>query len=213
MKLVFLGPPGSGKGTQAAQVAEKCGIPKISIGDMFRQEMNAGTARGKQVGKHMAAGTLVPDGITIRMLTERLRTSDCTAGFVLDGFPRTIEQAQALEQITPIDAAINFVVPEQALIERIAHRLTCNACQAVYNTRTSPPQKEGVCDRCGGALIQRPDQTREAVRTRLAVYNQQTSPLISFYRKKKLLITINANKDIPQVTRTLFKRLEQLECR
>ena len=189
-RLVFLGPPGAGKGTCASRVAEKAGIPQISTGDLLREAVREGTELGKKAKAFMDKGELVPDELVLGLLKERLKKPDCKNGFILDGFPRTLEQARALEGIATIDLVVNLVVPEDIIVARLSTRLICSKCGAIYNTRTLPPKREGVCDRCGGKLYQRDDEKPEVVRKRLEVYRQKTEPLTSYYRERGLLIDI-----------------------
>ena len=186
-KLIFLGPPGAGKGTCASRVGAKMGIPAISTGDLLRAAVKAGTALGKKAKGYMDAGELVPDQLVIDMLKERLAAPDAKNGFILDGYPRTLEQAKALEAITKIDLVINLDVPESIVIMRMSTRVTCKKCGEIYNPRTMPSKTRGVCDKCGGELYQRDDQKPEVVKERMQVYAAKTEPLIGYYRKKGLL--------------------------
>ena len=189
-RLVFLGPPGAGKGTCASRVSAKVGIPSISTGDLLRAAVKEGTELGMKAKGYMDAGNLVPDGLVIDMLKERIAQPDCEKGFILDGFPRTLEQARALEGITPIDLVINMVVPEEIVVARLGTRITCRQCGEIYNTRTLPPKQEGICDKCGGELYQRDDQKPEVIKKRLEVYRKETEPLIQYYREKGILLDI-----------------------
>jgi adenylate kinase len=198
MKLVIFGPQGSGKGTYASRLSPKLGIPHISTGDIFREETKNQTPLGKKVESYMSKGLLVPDEITIQILEERLNKPDCANGFILDGFPRTLNQAKELEKITGIDAVIALSVPEHILLERLASRVSCENCQAIYNLKTLKPKKEGVCDKCEGKLIQRADETPEAIKQRLSQYKTMSEPLIGYYKQKTVVLDIKVDKsDVP----------------
>jgi len=211
MRLIFLGPPGVGKGTHAEDVAKHYGIPKISTGDIFREEMKKGTELGKKVAEFINRGELVPDDITIKILQERISKPDCAKGFILDGFPRTIPQAEALDKIAKIDLVINFTASKEVIIERISGRLTCRKCGAIFHKTSKGlvPKKPGICDYCGGELYQREDQKPEAVKRRLEVYEEQTKPLIDYYRKKGILVDFNAEGEKEEVSKRLFELLEE----
>jgi adenylate kinase len=192
-RMVFLGPPGAGKGTQAARLSRELGIPHISTGDMLRAAVAAKTPLGLAADGHMRSGGLVPDNLVLGILRERIRQPDATAGYVLDGFPRTIAQAEALSTFAEIERVVSFDIPEDLLVRRLSDRWICPKCQSVYNLATQPPKVAGVCDRDGTALIQRPDDRPDAVRVRLKVYLEQTAPLLDFYRKRHLLHPIDAD--------------------
>ncbi len=209
MKLVFLGPPAVGKGTHAGDVAEHYEIPKISTGDMLREEIKKETELGREVKEIIDRGDLIPDDMMVRILKERISQDDCKKGFILDGFPRTIPQAEALEKITHIDLVVNFQASHRTLMERMTNRLTCRKCGAIFNTLFIKPKKEGVCDQCGGELYQREDQKPEAVEKRLRVYKEQTAPLIDYYKEKDLLIDFNAEGPKEDVSKRLFKLLNE----
>jgi adenylate kinase len=193
LRIVFLGPPGAGKGTQAAAVARDLGIPHLSTGDLLRAAVAAGTALGKEADGHMRAGRLVPDDLVLRILQERLGREDARAGFLLDGYPRNEAQARKLGEITPLDAVILFDIPESALVERLTQRRSCPTCGTVYNLRTRPPRVAGRCDNDGATLVERSDDRIEAVQTRLKVYREQTMPLIEYYRSTGRLQSIDAS--------------------
>ena len=195
MKLIFLGPPGAGKGTQAVKIAARFGIAHISTGDMLRAEMREGTELGKAAKGLIDRGELVPDDVILGMVKNRIRQDDCKNGFLFDGFPRTIAQAEALEVISAIDHVINIDVPVETLIRRISGRRMCSACGAGYHVSTYP-QENCVC---GAALYQREDDKEETVRNRLVVYERSTKPLIEYYQQKGLLHTVNGNADIDAV--------------
>ena len=184
MQLILMGPPGAGKGTQAAELIKKYGIPQISTGDMFRAAVKAGTELGKKAEACMKSGALVPDEVTIGIVKERLSQSDCAKGFILDGFPRTVEQADALNNILrdlnkKLDAVLNIHVPAEELIERAVGRRICKGCGATYHVKFNAPKVENTCDKCGGELYQRADDTAETMKNRLSVYEESTSSLLS----------------------------------
>ena len=187
MQLILLGPPGSGKGTYASRLNIRLGIPHISTGDIVRDEIKAGTELGKQIRRYSDRGELVPDEIIIEMLQDRLDRPDCAKGFILDGFPRTIEQADALGKIADIDLVINLNVPDEIIIQRLSNRLVCRRCGAIFNALTLRPKKDLVCDECGGELYTRDDDRPEVIKERLDVYRRETAPLIEHYRNKELL--------------------------
>ncbi|MBI5061744.1 MAG: nucleoside monophosphate kinase [Candidatus Aenigmarchaeota archaeon] len=201
MNLLFFGPPSSGKGTYASGVSPILGIPKISTGDIFRAEIAAGSKLGKSVEKYLKAGELVPDDVTINVIKERLKQKDCKNGFILDGFPRTIEQMKALEKIARIDSVLFFQWPEGVLEKKAIARRTCEKCGKIYNIadikigkyRFPPvaPKKPGICDDCGGKLIQRKDDTLETVRERMRVYDAQSKPLIKYYKEKGIFKVVD----------------------
>jgi adenylate kinase len=201
MNLVLMGLPGAGKGTQAEKIVEHYDIPHISTGDMFRAAIKEGTQLGLKAKSFMDQGNLVPDEVTIGIVRERLNKQDCENGFLLDGFPRTVAQAEALETITKelnkqIDYVINIDVDQSILMERLTGRRICKDCGATYHLVFNPPAKEGVCDKCGGELYQRADDNAETVSTRLSVNVKQSQPLLDFYQEKGYLRNINGNQDI-----------------
>ncbi|HTW39791.1 MAG TPA: adenylate kinase [Thermoplasmata archaeon] len=198
-RIVFLGPPGVGKGTQAARLSRVLGIPHLSTGDLLRAAVRAATPLGKEAQGHMDAGRLVPDDLVLRILTERLAAPDAASGFLLDGFPRNLAQAERLRAITPLDAVLSFELPARLLVERLSGRRICPKCQSVYNLSTQPPQVAGKCDKDGTELIQRPDDLPEAIATRLAVYTEQTAPLLGYYERAGLLRTVDATGDPDEV--------------
>ena len=212
MRLVIFGPPGAGKGTQAKLLSEKLGVPHIATGDMLREAVKAGTRLGRLAKEYMDEGRLVPDEVVIGMVEERLRQPDCSKGFILDGFPRTIEQAEALDSELKklglkLDAVLNLEVGDDEVVKRIALRRTCKSCGAVYHLVFNPPCKEGVCDRCGGELYQRDDDKEEVVRNRLKTYRQQTKPLLEFYRGRNLLRNVNGERPIEDVFKEILGAL------
>lgn len=181
-RLVLLGPPGVGKGTQSSRLARALGVPHLSTGDLLRAAVAARTPLGVAADAHMRAGRLVPDDLVLQILTERLGRPDCRGGFVLDGYPRNLAQADALDAVAPIDAVFSFDLPVDVLVERLSGRRVCPTCQAVYHLSTLPPRRPGVCDHDGTPLVQRPDDRPEAVTTRFRVYEELTAPLIARYR-------------------------------
>ena len=213
MNLVMLGPPGAGKGTQAALLAEKLGTPHVASGDLFREALKEQTELGLTAQSYMDRGELVPDEVTIAMVEERLARSDCDGGVILDGFPRTIEQAGALKRLLHdqekvIDAAIFIDAAEDELVRRLSSRWTCRNCQGIYNVISNSPREEGRCDICGGELYQRADDVPETVRNRIRVYRQQTSPLIDYYRDEGLLVTIKSEGGIERVQQRILEALQ-----
>jgi len=212
----MMGAPGAGKGTQAAKIATKYEIPQISTGDMFRSAVAEGTELGKQAKEYMSAGKLVPDEVTIGIVRERLAKSDCEKGFILDGFPRTVEQADALGKILSdlgkeISAVINIDVPLSDLIERGVGRRICKSCGATYHIKFNAPVKENVCDACGGELYQRADDTAETMTKRLSVYEASTRPLIDYYKNAGVYVEIDGRQSISAVTEALNKVLLSVE--
>lgn len=212
MNLILLGPPGAGKGTQAALLSQRLGIPHVASGDLFREAMKKGTGWGKKARSYMERGVLVPDEVTNAMIEKRLKEFDCAQGVILDGFPRTIEQARALEGILAergkkIDWVLLIQVSEGTLIERLSGRRTCRRCQANYHILFNPPQKEGVCDKCGGDLYQRSDDKEETVRRRVRVYIEETAPLIDRYRGQGLLTEIDGEQGIESVQGRILSAL------
>jgi adenylate kinase len=212
MKLIIMGGPGAGKGTQASPLVERFGIPHISTGDMFRAAIKNGTEQGLKAKTYMDAGKLVPDEVTIGVVEERLAQADCKDGFLLDGFPRNLDQAKALDQILnklgmKLDGVINIEVAEDVLIPRLTGRRVCRQCGQSYHMVFNKPEKEGVCGHCGGELYQRSDDNVETAKNRLKVYNDQTQPTIDFYDQKGLLKRINGGQPIEQVFADILKAL------
>ena len=201
MKLIMLGAPGAGKGTQAKKIAEKYSIPHISTGDIFRANIKNGTELGKKAKTFMDQGLLVPDELVVDLVVDRVNQEDCKNGYVLDGFPRTIPQAEALDRALAemgqkIDYAINVEVPDENIINRMGGRRACVGCGATYHVVNMPPKKEGICDHCGEKLVLREDDKPETVKKRLQVYHDQTKPLIEYYDKKGSLLTVDGTLDI-----------------
>ena len=213
MQLLLMGPPGAGKGTQAVKLVEKFKIPQISTGDMFRAAVKAGTELGKKAKACMDAGTLVPDEVTIGIVRERLSQDDCKGGFILDGFPRNVEQAKALEKILDelnlkLTKVLNIHVPAEDLIERAVGRRVCKNCGATYHVKFNAPKIENVCDNCGENLYQRADDNEETMKNRLSVYEESTRPLIDYYEKVGLYTEIDGRQPIDKVT----EELENVLC-
>lgn len=206
-RLIFLGPPGAGKGTQAAELSKRLGIVQISTGDLLRGAVAARTPLGLEAEGHMKAGRLVPDELVLRILQERLEEPDTQAGFLLDGFPRTVPQAEALGRITPIDRVLEFSIPEALLRERLTQRWNCPRCGRLYNAVTRPPQAPGVCDVEGATLIHRNDDRDEAVATRLRVYHEQTAPLVEYFRARGQLRSIDATGSAAEVSARILDEL------
>ncbi len=205
MRIFLLGPPGAGKGTQAHRLADRFGLALIATGDIFRQNFRDRTPLGIEAERYMEAGELVPDDIVVGMVMQRLEEPDAQDGFVLDGFPRTVPQAQALDeelarQDRPLTAVLYFSLPEEIAVKRLAGRRTCGSCQRSYNVEFKPPAKDGVCDVCGGELIQREDDEEDTVRHRIEVYYRQTEPLVSFFEDRGLLRTVDAAGSVDEVT-------------
>ena len=212
MRLVFLGAPGVGKGTQAEKIAAQYGIVKISTGDVLRDAVRNQTTLGLEAKGYMDQGKLVPDAVVIGLVRDKLGDPSCARGFVLDGFPRTVPQAEELAKVltgsgTRLDRVINFQVPREDIVSRLSGRRSCPKCQATFHMDFAPPKKAGVCDRCGEALVQRSDDKREAIETRLKVYEEQTAPLISFYEKQRMLSHLDGAGAVEAVYQNLAKVL------
>jgi|EndMetStandDraft_5_1072996.scaffolds.fasta_scaffold110860_2 adenylate kinase len=208
--IILLGPPGSGKGTQAVRLSKELGIPHISTGDLFRENIGKNTELGKKAKTFMDAGKLVPDSLVLEMLFDRVAKPDCLKGFLLDGFPRTIPQAVEFDkQLSSNDRliVINLDVPDDLIFKRIEGRLSCKQCGTIYNRYFNPPAVDSKCDKCGGELIQRSDDNEQVVRERLKVYHDQTEPLVDYYSKKKVLMTVNGANDPDIVFKELLQRL------
>lgn len=204
MKIIMLGAPGAGKGTQAKMIADKYGVPHISTGDIFRANIKNGSELGMEAKKYMDQGLLVPDELTVRILLDRVAQDDCKNGYVLDGFPRTIPQAEVLDsELTKlgdhIDYAINVDVPDENIVKRMSGRRACLTCGATYHIEHVPPKKEGICDVCGSELVLRDDDKPETVKNRLNVYHEQTQPLIDFYTEKGVLKTVDGTVPMEEV--------------
>ncbi|MBO4902231.1 MAG: adenylate kinase [Lachnospiraceae bacterium] len=212
MKIIMLGAPGAGKGTQAISIAEKYGIPHVSTGDLFRSNISNKTELGMEAKSYMDAGKLVPDALTVRMLLDRVSKEDCKNGYVLDGFPRTIAQAEVLEAEVKklgeqIDFAIDVEVPDENIVKRMSGRRACLKCGATYHIVHVPPKQEGICDQCGEALVLRDDDAPETVLKRLNVYHEQTQPLIDFYKARNILHEVDGTKDRESVFKEIVEIL------
>ncbi|MEU9546712.1 MULTISPECIES: adenylate kinase [Streptomyces] len=215
MRIVLVGPPGAGKGTQAVRLAEKLRVPHISTGDLFRANISQQTELGKLAKSYMDAGNLVPDEVTIAMVKDRMEQPDAEGGFLLDGFPRNVQQAEALDQLLEtegikLDAVLVLEVPEDEVVKRIAGRRICrNDSSHVFHVTYNPPKTEGVCDVCGGELYQREDDSEETVRTRLEVYHTQTEPIIAYYKAQGLVVTISSLGPVDKITQRALKALKR----
>ncbi len=214
MKIIMLGAPGAGKGTQAKMIADKYEVPHISTGDIFRSNIKNGTELGKEAKTYMDAGKLVPDELTVKILLDRVANDDCANGYVLDGFPRTIPQATVLEEELKklndgIDYAIDVDVPDENIIRRMSGRRACVGCGSTYHLVYAPTKAEGVCDRCSEDLILRDDDQPETVLSRLKIYHEQTQPLIDFYKDRKILRTVDGTMDMKDVFGTIVEILER----
>ncbi len=212
MRLIMLGAPGAGKGTQAAKVAEKYQIPHISTGDIFRANIKNGTELGKKAKSYMDAGGLVPDELVCDLVADRIAQDDCEKGFILDGFPRTIPQAEALDKAveklgTKIDYAVDIEVPDENIIERMGGRRACLGCGATYHIKYNAPKTENVCDTCGGSLVLRDDDKPETVKKRLDVYHTQTQPLIDYYSARGNLLTVDGTQSLDDVFASIISKL------
>lgn len=209
LRLVFIGPPGIGKGTYASAISRIYGIPHISTGDIFREEIEKQTELGKKVESYVKKGELVPDEIVIEVVKNRLQKEDCKEGFILDGFPRTIKQAEALEKFAKIDLVLNFYAPDEVIIERVSGRVVCPNCGAIYHLKFMPPKEPWKCDKCGSKLVRRPDDEPEVVKKRLEIYRKQFAPIIEFYRKRGLLVDVEASELADKVVPKIVKVLEE----
>lgn len=210
MKIIMLGAPGAGKGTQAKRIAEKYSIPHISTGDIFRANIKNNTELGKKAKSYMDQGLLVPDEVTIGMLLDRIKKEDCVNGYVLDGFPRTIPQAESLtkaleEMGQKIDYAVDVDVPDENIVSRMSGRRACITCGATYHVQFAPPKAEGICDKCGAELVLRDDDKPETVQKRLTVYHEQTQPLIDYYRRAGVLVSVDGTQSMDQVFESIVK--------
>ncbi len=209
MRIIMLGAPGAGKGTQAAQVAKQYHIPHISTGDIFRANIKGGTELGKKAKTYMDQGLLVPDELVVDLVADRIQQEDCANGYVFDGFPRTIPQAEALDKAleamgSKIDYAVDIEVPDENIVNRMSGRRACLACGATYHIQFNAPKAEGICDTCGQELVQRADDKPETVLNRLEVYHAQTQPLIDYYTEKGILKTVDGTVDVPEVFKAII---------
>lgn len=214
MKIILMGPPGAGKGTQAEKLVDLYQIPHISTGDMFRKAQKDGTELGLKAKSYMDQGQLVPDEVTVGIVKERLAEADCKEGFLLDGFPRTVQQADALDTILAeldmaLDCVVNIEVDKAFLVDRLTGRRVCRACGATYHIANKAPKVEGICDKCGGELYQRGDDTIETVSNRLDVYAAQTAPLIDYYKSKGIMSSIDGSKSMEEVLADIRTALEK----
>jgi len=212
MHIVILGAPGAGKGTQADIIHQKIGLTHIASGNLFRQVLDKKTELGLLAKSYMEKGTLVPDGIVIKMILERISKPDCSTGWILEGFPRTLQQAEALDKVLAeqgkgVDNAIYVEVPEEELVKRLSGRLICKKCQAPYHILTSPPEVAAKCDKCGGELYQRLDDNEQTVRERLKVFNETTIPILGYYGEQDKLVTVNGNQGIQEVAEEILAEL------
>ncbi|MBI2877680.1 MAG: adenylate kinase [Candidatus Tectomicrobia bacterium] len=215
MHLIMFGPPGAGKGTQSKMLLQRCDIPQISTGDILRDAVRKGTAVGQEAKSYMDRGALVPDEVVVRIIEDRLQEPDCQKGYILDGFPRTVGQAEALslalERLSKgIDAVVSIEIHDEELWKRLTGRRVCTQCGQEYNIFFKPAQQEGLCDLCGGSLFQRADDQEETIRTRLETYKRQTEPLIQYYRERGKLVAVNGEKEISQVFQEIWTALERI---
>ncbi len=215
LQIVLFGPPGAGKGTHAKILSERYGISHISTGDLLRSQIQEGTPLGKRAKSFIDSGKLVPDELVVEMVKNQLQNSDVRKGFILDGFPRTVEQAKALEDMllkneTPINLALQFDTSEEVIVDRLSGRRTCSNCSANYHIRNIPPQREGICDLCGNPLTQRKDDQPDTVRKRLKVYQDQTAPLIEFYEERQVLRAVNGDLEIEPLQEVLVQNIQSL---
>ena len=212
LRVIFFGPPGAGKGTQAKLLEREFGACQVSTGEILRKAARAETSLGKQTSGYLSRGDLVPDDVMVKLVAERLKKPDCKAGFILDGFPRTIAQADDLERMLkkdglPLEHALGLNAPNDVLIKRLSGRRTCRNCGSMFHAVFNPPTKDGVCDRCGGELYQRDDDREEQIAARLRVYEEQTAPLKDYYRKRRLLREINGVGSVDEVRQRVFRAI------
>jgi adenylate kinase len=203
MNIVVLGPPGVGKGTYSGFLSKKYSIPNISVGDLFRNAIKKQTELGKRIKNYVSSGDLVPDEIVIELVKNRLEEADCKKGFLLDGYPRTVPQAKAMMKFKKIDVALNFVAPDEVIMDRIGGRRTCSKCGAIYHIKNVPPTIEGICDNCTGRLVQRADEKPEVIKNRLEVYRKKTKPVADYLRKQDLVADIDANYPIEEIDKII----------
>lgn len=211
MKLILLGAPGAGKGTQAAELIKEYNIPSISTGQIIRETIAAGTPLGNEVKAYIDRGELVPDDIVVEMVKERIKSDDCKNGYILDGFPRTISQAEIMESLPiPIDFALEIAVDEELIVDRLSGRRVCSSCGATYHISNKPSVKDGICDLCGAVLKIRDDDVPDVIRHRLEVYNEQTKPLKEFYESRGKLVTVEGSDTVEQTTADILKTLREI---
>jgi len=211
MKLVIFGPPSAGKGTQAQKLSKQYGVPQVATGDLLRKAVADKTPLGLKVKSYLDQGKLGPDELIVQLIKERVAKPDCKKGFLLDGFPRTMGQAKELERMTDIDLVLSIVVDFESLVERAVGRRTCPKCSAVYHIKFNPPMNEGECEKCGSKLIQRDDDREDTVRNRLSVYQEQTAPLIEYYRKRGKLVDIDGSGGIDAVYSQMVKAISHIK--
>lgn len=210
INIIFLGPPGSGKGTQAALLSDNLRIPKISTGDILREEIKNNTQLGIKAKQFIDSGTLVPDDVMLAIISARTSQDDCKSGFILDGFPRTVAQANGLSSLgIKIDKVININLSDEIIVERLGGRRICASCGSMFHIKYQPPKNQGICDKCGAMLVIRVDDKVETIKKRLKVYHSQTQPLIEYYKKKVQFINIDGNKSIDEIKQEINKRLEE----
>lgn len=210
MKLILLGPPGAGKGTQAKSISNEYNIPHISTGDIFRKNISEKTALGIEAKGYIDKGLLVPDELTVRIVEDRLRSDDCKKGYLLDGFPRTIYQAEELEKLDTLDYVLLLQVPDEFILSRMTGRRVCTGCGASFHVTNNPPKIEGICDLCGGELVQRKDDKKETVAQRIEVYKKQTEPLVNYYKDKGILKTVDGTLEIDEVFKSIIRVLKEI---
>lgn len=215
LNLIFLGPPGAGKGTQAQRVVDKYSIPQISTGDLMRAAVSSGSPVGEKLKTYMSAGALVPDEMVLQILLARIENADCQNGFLLDGFPRTVAQAEELEKAlvernAPLSGVVSIDVPDAVLTGRLTARRICSKCSASYHLEFLKPKIEGVCDKCSGELYQRKDDSEEVIKNRLKIYHDQTAPLVDFYQKKEILFPVDGNKKIDMIFKEICDIIDRL---
>lgn len=210
MKLILLGPPGAGKGTQAKSISNEYNIPHISTGDIFRKNISEKTALGIEAKGYIDKGLLVPDELTVRIVEDRLRSDDCKKGYLLDGFPRTIYQAEELEKLDTLDYVLLLQVPDEFILSRMTGRRVCTGCGASFHVTNNPPKIEGICDLCGGELVQRKDDKKETVAQRIEVYKKQTEPLVNYYKDKGILKTVDGTLEIDEVFKSIVRVLKEI---
>jgi adenylate kinase len=207
MKLILLGPPGGGKGTQAKRIIEKMKIPQISTGDLLRAEAASGSALGRKLKEYMDSGKLGPDDLITQIIKDRVSKPDCAKGYIFDGYPRTMAQAEALGTFTSVDVVLNLKVADSEIVDRLTSRRTCKGCGAIYNLKNIPPKVAGKCDKCGGELFQRDDDNAATVGKRLKVYHEQTAPLIDYYKKKGLVVEVDCSGTLAENSAAVDKAL------
>jgi adenylate kinase len=212
LKLIVFGPPSAGKGTQAQRLSKKYGIPQIATGDLLREAVAKETPLGVKIKSYLDTGRLGPDDLIVQLISERVSKPDCEGGYLLDGFPRTMGQAEELDKMTRVDLVLNIVVDFEALVERAIGRRICGKCAAVYHVKFNSPKAEGICDKCGSALIQRDDDKEDTVRNRLRIYMEQTAPLVEHFRRKGILVDIDGSKGIDGVFDQMVDAIEKLRA-